>query len=61
MLLNVPPNKDGLIDKREIKTLERFTKLITQPFLKLQLLKKKHISLRKSFATKREARVLILL
>ena len=32
MLLNVPPNKDGLIDKREIKTLERFTKLITEPF-----------------------------
>lgn len=32
MLLNVPPNKDGLIDKREIKTLEKFTRLITDPF-----------------------------
>lgn len=32
MLLNVPPNKDGLIDKREIKTLEKFTRLITEPF-----------------------------
>lgn len=32
MLLNVPPNKDGLIDEREIKTLEKFTGLITEPF-----------------------------
>ncbi len=32
MLLNVPPNKDGLIDKREIKTLKKFTELITEPF-----------------------------
>lgn len=32
MLLNVPPNKDGLIDKREIKTLRKFTQLITEPF-----------------------------
>ena len=32
LLLNVPPNKDGLIDKREIKTLERFTELINEPF-----------------------------
>lgn len=34
MLLNVPPNKDGLIDKREIKTLKKFTELITEPFKK---------------------------
>lgn len=32
MLLNVPPNKNGLIDKREIKTLRKFTELITEPF-----------------------------
>ncbi|MBQ4573435.1 MAG: alpha-L-fucosidase [Clostridia bacterium] len=32
MLLNVPPNKNGLIDKREIKTLKEFTELITEPF-----------------------------
>ncbi len=32
MLLNVPPNKNGLIDKREIKTLKKFTELITEPF-----------------------------
>ncbi len=32
LLLNVPPNKDGLIDKREQKTLRRFTKLINEPF-----------------------------
>ena len=32
LLLNVPPNKDGLIDKREIKTLQKFTELITEPF-----------------------------
>lgn len=32
MLLNVPPNKDGLIDKREVKTLKEFTRLITEPF-----------------------------
>ena len=32
MLLNIPPDKDGLINKREIKTLEKFTKLITEPF-----------------------------
>lgn len=34
MLLNVPPDKDGLINKREIKTLEKFTELITKPFEK---------------------------
>ena len=34
MLLNVPPNKDGLIDKREIRTLNKFTELITAPFEK---------------------------
>ncbi len=32
MLLNVPPDKDGLINKREIRTLEKFTRLITEPF-----------------------------
>ena len=32
LLLNVPPNKDGLIDKREVKTLKKFTKLINEPF-----------------------------
>lgn len=32
MLLNVPPNKNGLIDNREIKTLKKFTELITEPF-----------------------------
>lgn len=34
MLLNVPPDKNGLINKREIKTLQKFTKLITGPFEK---------------------------
>ncbi len=32
MLLNVPPDKNGLINNREIKTLEKFTRLITEPF-----------------------------
>lgn len=32
LLLNVPPNKDGLIDKREQKTLRKFTSLINEPF-----------------------------
>lgn len=32
MLLNVPPDKSGLINKREIKTLQKFTRLITEPF-----------------------------
>ncbi len=32
MLLNVPPDKSGLINKREIKTLKKFTRLITEPF-----------------------------
>ena len=32
MLLNVPPDKTGLINKREIRTLQKFTKLITEPF-----------------------------
>ena len=32
MLLNVPPDKNGLINKREIRTLKRFTHLITKPF-----------------------------
>ncbi len=32
MLLNIPPDKNGLINKREIKTLEKFTRLITEPF-----------------------------
>lgn len=34
MLLNVPPDKDGLINKREIKTLKKFAYLITVPFQK---------------------------
>ena len=34
MLLNVPPNKNGLIDNREIKTLKKFTHLITEPLKK---------------------------
>ncbi len=32
MLLNVPPDKSGLINKREIRTLQKFTRLITEPF-----------------------------
>lgn len=32
MLLNVPPDKNGLINKREIKKLQKFTKLISEPF-----------------------------
>lgn len=32
LLLNVPPNKDGLIDKREEKTLKKFTQMINEPF-----------------------------
>lgn len=32
MLLNIPPNKNGLIGKSEIKRLQKFTKLITEPF-----------------------------
>ena len=32
MLLNVPPDKNGLINKREIRTLKEFTRLITEPF-----------------------------
>ncbi len=32
MLLNVPPQKSGLIGKNEIKRLEKFTKLINEPF-----------------------------
>ena len=32
LLLNIPPNKDGLIDKREIRTLQKFTSLINEPF-----------------------------
>ncbi len=34
MLLNVPPNRKGLIGKSEIKRLRAFTKLITRPFEK---------------------------
>lgn len=34
MLLNVPPDKTGLINKREIKTLKKFTELISKPFEK---------------------------
>lgn len=32
MLLNVPPNTDGLISEREIETLTEFTRLIKAPF-----------------------------
>lgn len=32
MLLNVPPNKDGLIGKSEIRRLEKFTRLINECF-----------------------------
>ncbi|MBO5937576.1 MAG: alpha-L-fucosidase [Clostridia bacterium] len=32
MLLNVPPNTDGLISEREIETLNEFTRLIKAPF-----------------------------
>lgn len=32
MLLNVPPNRHGLIGKSEEKRLKKFTELITQPF-----------------------------
>lgn len=32
MLLNVPPDTDGLISEREIETLSEFTKLIRAPF-----------------------------
>ncbi len=32
MLLNVPPDKNGLINKREIRILKEFTRLITEPF-----------------------------
>ncbi len=32
MLLNVPPDKRGLINKREVKSLERFAQLIKAPF-----------------------------
>ncbi len=32
MLLNVPPDRDGLIGKSEIRRLEKFTELITKPF-----------------------------
>lgn len=34
MLLNVPPNADGLISEREIETLEEFTRRIKAPFRK---------------------------
>ncbi len=32
MLLNIPPNRDGLISDREIETLNEFTRLIKAPF-----------------------------
>lgn len=32
MLLNVPPNRDGIIGKSEKRRLEKFTRLITEPF-----------------------------
>ena len=33
LLLNVPPNRDGLIDKREIRTLKKFKEMINAPFV----------------------------
>ncbi len=33
LLLNVPPNRDGLIDKREIRTLKAFKEMINAPFV----------------------------
>lgn len=32
LLLNVPPNKDGLIDARDVKVLEEFSRVITNDF-----------------------------
>lgn len=32
LLMNIPPNKDGLIDKREQKILKEFTERINKPF-----------------------------
>ena len=32
LLLNIPPNRDGLIDPRNVKQLEEFTRLINAPF-----------------------------
>ena len=32
LLLNVPPNRQGLIDKRNVEQLQSFTKLINAPF-----------------------------
>ena len=32
LLLNVPPDRTGLINKREVKNLEKFTSLINEPF-----------------------------
>ncbi|MBQ8503676.1 MAG: alpha-L-fucosidase [Clostridia bacterium] len=34
MLLNVPPNKDGLIGKSEVRRLQKFTSLVSKPFEK---------------------------
>ena len=34
MLLNIPPDRDGLISEREIETLEEFTRRIKAPFRK---------------------------
>ncbi len=33
LLLNVPPNRQGLIDKRNVKQLQSFTRLINAPFV----------------------------
>lgn len=49
MLLNVPPDKKGLISKREIRTLEKFTELITEPF-KNEITKCDYSLLKKDFS-----------
>ena len=38
LLLNVPPNRDGLIDKRNVEQLKSFTQLINAPFAKEETL-----------------------
>ncbi len=45
MLLNVPPNRHGLIGKSEEKRLEKFTKLISDPFAnEINCLKLSHLT-----------------
>ncbi len=38
LLLNIPPNKKGLIDEKNVLQLEMFTKLINEPFAKQETL-----------------------